>query len=165
VGRDRTGCALPARYLEDPNMTSAKSALIALIVAIVGIWGCARPPSGTADGADRLRSLEARAVKLEDDFRSAASTRDQLRKKLAAAEEQQRKAHDELEQQIQTLTRERDELRQQLTLRTDERDALTVQFDQFRKNLHELLGQAEATLNKPAEQPVTSAKLTKPGKS
>jgi len=145
-------------------MTSAKSALIALIVAILGIWGCAKSPGGAAE-AERLRGLEARAMKLEDDFRSAASARDQLRRKLAAAEEQHRKTRDELEQQLQTLTHERDVLRQQLTLRTGERDALAVQYDQFRKNIRELLGQADAAINKPSEQPVTSAEATLPGKS
>lgn len=145
-------------------MSSAKSALIALIVAILGIWGCARNPGGASD-ADRIRSLEARSVKLEDDFRSAASARDQVRKKLAAAEEQQRKTRDELEQQIQAVTKEREELRQQLALRTSERDAMAGQYEQFRKNLHDLLGQAEATLNKPSEQPVTSAKVKMPGES
>jgi DNA anti-recombination protein RmuC len=159
-----TGCALRARYLEDPNMTSAKSALIALIVAILGIWGCAKSPGGAAE-AERVRLLEARAMKLEDDFRSAASARDQLRKKLAAAEEQHRKTRNELEQQLQALTREREELRQQLTLRTCERDALSSQYDQFRKNIRELLGQADAAINKPSEQPVTAAEPIQPGKS
>jgi septal ring factor EnvC (AmiA/AmiB activator) len=144
-------------------MTSAKTALTALIVALLGIWGCARSPGGV--DTDRVRSLEARSVKLEDDFRAAASARDQLRKKLAAAEEQERKTRDELEQQLQTLTKERDELRQQIVVRTGERDAMSTQFEQFRKNLHDLLGQADATLSKPSEQPVTSAKVTTPGKS
>lgn len=142
-------------------MTSAKSALIALIVAMLGIWGCAKSPGGAAD-ADRIRALEARTVKLEDDFRAAASVRDQLRKKLAAAEEQQRKTRDDLEHQIQTLTKEREELRNDLALRTGERDALAGQYDQFRKNIRDLLGQAEATLNKPSEQPVTSAEVKLP---
>ena len=114
---------------------------------------------------ERERLLEARALKLEDDFRSAASARDQLRKKLAAAEEQHRKTRTELEQQLQTLTRERDELRQQLTLRTCERDALASQYEQFRKNIRELLGQADAAINKPSEQPVTAAEPRLPGKS
>jgi hypothetical protein len=46
-------------------------------------------------------------------------------------------------------------LQQQLTLRTAERDNLLNQFDQFRKNLRSLLGQAEAAIARPSE-PVTS---------
>jgi septal ring factor EnvC (AmiA/AmiB activator) len=153
----RSGRARWTRYLKEPNMSSARSALIALMVATLGIWGCARGPNGAAD-ADHVRALEARTVKLEDDFRAAATTRDQLRKKLAAAEELQRKTRDELEQQVQALTRERDELNTQLAQRTGERDALAGQYEQFRKNIRDVLGQAEASLKQaPTEQPVTSA--------
>src|SRR5947207_875409 len=143
-------------------MTSARSALMVLMVATLGIWGCAKSHNdGAAATAERMSALEARSVKLEDDFRTAASVRDQLRKKLAAAEEQGQKTRQDLEQQVQALNREREEMRLQLALRTGERDALAGQYESFRKNIRELLGQAEATINKQQpEQPVTSTEVT-----
>ncbi|MBY0525490.1 MAG: hypothetical protein K2R98_18940 [Gemmataceae bacterium] len=147
-------------------MTSAKQILIALVVATLGIWGCAKNPgAGSASYTERIKVLEARNSKLEDDFRSAATTRDQVRKKLATAEEQQEKLRQELAQQLQSVSKDREELRQQLTLRTGERDALAVQYDVFRKSIRELLGQADAALNRPADHPVTQAEVVLPGKS
>jgi predicted RNase H-like nuclease (RuvC/YqgF family) len=114
--------------------------------------------------AERLRALEVKNAKLEDDFRAVAAARDQLRRKLSAAEDQQQQLQKQTEE-LQAVTRERDELRQQLVARTAERDALTGQFDQVRKGLKDLLGQAEASIPRPSE-PVTSAvEVTIPGKS
>lgn len=146
-------------------MNRAKSALTALMVATLGIWGCAKSQnSNLAASAERIKALEARAVKLEDDFRSAAAARDQLRKKLAAGDEQHQKARKELEDQVQALSREREGMHLQLDLRTSERDSLASQYETFRKSIRELLGQADAAINKATpEQPVTSTEVTLPG--
>jgi len=148
-------------------MSHAKQTLIAFVVVTMGIWGCARgPEGGSSSYADRIHALEGRNAKLEDDFRATAVTRDQLRKKLAAAEEQQQKLRQELDQQLQVITKDREELRERLTERTTERDGLAVQYEQFRKQIRELLGQADAALNRPAaDHPVTSAEVVIPGKS
>lgn len=150
-------------------MTGAKKVLVVLIVATLGIWGCAQGQSSNAVSgqAERIKALEAKNAKLEDDFRQAADTRDKLRKKLSGVEEQQKQlvqerqtaddARQSAEQQLQAATHERDELKQQLTLRTSERDQMLTQYDAFRKNIRELLGQADAALPKSAEHPVTSA--------
>jgi chromosome segregation ATPase len=148
-------------------MTRAKKMLVVLIVATLGIWGCTQGPSPNSPAglAERVKALEAKNSKLEDDFRAAAAARDQVRKKLAAAEEQERVVQQEkqsVEQQIETLTRERDELKQQITQRTSERDQMVTQYEQFRKNIRDLLGQAEAGIAKPAQQPVTSAAAVVP---
>ncbi len=128
-------------------MSSAKKALLVLVVATLGIWGCAQGQApGSASSAERLRSLEAKCAKLEDDFRAAATVRDQVRKKLTGAEEQLKQVRVDLDQQVQTVTRERDGLKQQLTAAASERDAMVTQYEQFRKNIRELLGQAEASL-------------------
>ena len=137
-------------------MISAKQALL-LLAVVVGIWGCAPGVGGKPSPADRLRALEIKNEKLEEDFRAVAATRDQLRKQLAAAEELQQQLQEKLATQVQELTRERDELRLQVTARTGERDALVGQFEQFRKNIRELLGQAEASMPRYGDHPVTSA--------
>ena len=148
-------------------MTRAKPALVALIVAVIGSWGCARSTTGHASPhLDRLKILEAKNAKLEEDFRTAAATREQLRKKLAAAEAQQRQLRTELDEQVQKLTQERDELRHNVAQRTGERDAMSNQYEQFRKSIRELLGQAEAAIPRPEQPPVTNAAAAPmPGKS
>lgn len=148
-------------------MMSPRMALIGLMLATLGIWGCAKSQSNSAAAtSERIKALEARAVKLEDDFRTAAAVRDQLRRKLATSEEQQVKGRADLERQVQGLYRERDEVRQQLQLRTSERDSLASQYDAFRKTIREVLGQADAAISKPAtEQPVTTVDAALPGES
>lgn len=148
-------------------MCRSKQALIALTLALLGAWGCSQSPTPGPSTADRLKALEVKNTKLEDDFRAVAAARDQLRRKLAAAEEQQQHLQKQIEE-MQAISRERDELRQQLAVRTSERDHLVNQFDQFRKNLKDLLGQAEAALARPTTEPVTSAvdvEVVPPGKS
>lgn len=150
-------------------MTRAKHALIAMVVAVIGSWGCARstPPTTAVHHLDRLKMLETKNAKLEEDFRAAAVARDQLRKQLADAQTHQRQMRADWDEQARTLTREREELRREVAQRTGERDAMGVQYEQFRKSIRELLGQAETALSRPVDQPpVTTANAAAvPGKS
>src|SRR5262245_10069463 len=123
-------------------MSSYQKALIVLVVAAVGIWGCAQGPAG-GTSAEKVRTLEAKYNRLEEDFKAAASARDQFRKKLAETEQ------------------EREELQVKLRARTTERDSLTQQFDIFRKSLKDLIGQTEAALAKPATPPATVTRAVK----
>jgi septal ring factor EnvC (AmiA/AmiB activator) len=136
-------------------MSRANKAVIVAVVATFGLWGCARGPSTVgAAGAERIKALEVKIAKMEEDFRAAAAARDNFRQRLAGVE-QQRAA---LEQEVAALrvtVRERDDLRKQLVVRTGERDTLQVQYDQFRKGLRDLLGQAEAAASGATTQPVT----------
>jgi TolA-binding protein len=146
-------------------MNSAKQALLALLVAMLGIWGCAKGPGPGVAASERVKALEVRNQKLEDDFRAVAALRDQLRKQIAGAEEQRQQLRQELDQQIEQVNKEREELRQQLSLRTGERDNLATQYEAFRKQIRELLGQADAGLKAPASHPVTAAAVATPGQS
>jgi uncharacterized coiled-coil DUF342 family protein len=128
-------------------MNRAGKALAVMVVAVLGVWGCAQGNSGNAD---RLRSLENRCAKLEEDYRAVTAARDGLRKKVAALEEERTRIQQDLEAQQalardrQTLVKERDELLQQVTTRTNERDVVQTQLEQVRKGLRNLLGQADA---------------------
>lgn len=130
-------------------MSRAERALIVLVVASLGVWGCAQGPTNGAASAERLRALETKIAKLEDDFRAAVAVRDQLRKKLTAADQQI--------EQLQAVVKERDELRQQ-------RDAVQNQFDQFRRGIKTLLGQAEPS-NGPTVSPTVPSADSTAGKS
>jgi chromosome segregation ATPase len=122
-------------------MSRSHQALGIVLITMFGLWGCSRAPSDTAT-AEKLKAVEAKLTRLEDDFRLAASSRDQLRKKLAQAEDAQtalQNRFDELAKDIKL----KDELVQK---RTGERDQLNVQYEEFRKNIRELIGKAEAAL-------------------
>src|SRR5260370_13366893 len=106
--------------------------LTVLVVAPLGVWGCSQGNTGSQ--AERIRALEAKCAKLEDDYRAAATVRDQAKKKTANLEEEVAKLRDDFEAQKKQLQTERDtakqvakerhELRQVVEARTTERDAL-----------------------------------------
>jgi septal ring factor EnvC (AmiA/AmiB activator) len=138
-------------------MARAHKALVVLVVAVLGLWGCAQRPA--PGGLERIKSLEAKIAKLEDDYKAAATARDQARKKLADSEEQRTKTQQDLEQQ----QKERDDLKQQVTTRTSERDALLTQFESFRKGVRSLLNQADTAASALVPAPALSATDAPPG--
>jgi chromosome segregation ATPase len=116
------------------------------IIVLAGascIWGCTQSSGTNTTKAEKLKALEEKLAKLEDENKSVAVARDQLRKKLIETEEQKLKIQRELEEQQGANTRERDDLKSQLASRTNERDSLQVQFDLMRKALRNLLNQAD----------------------
>lgn len=137
-------------------MTRFSKALIVMFVATFGLWGCAQGPTDGPANLERIRALETKNAKLEEDYRSAATTRDQLRKKLADVETQR----NQLTEQLQAAQREREDLKQQLASRTNERNALQTQYEQFRTTLRDLLGRAEANLQGPPELPAATTAAT-----
>ncbi|HEY1861735.1 MAG TPA: hypothetical protein VGG61_15350 [Gemmataceae bacterium] len=122
-------------------MSRANKALVVLVVATLGLWGCAQGPGNGS--ADKIKSLEDKVSKLEDDCKAVTSARDGVKKKLAALEEEYTKKQQELDQQI--------------VARTAERDSVQAQFEQFRKNLRTLLGQAEAAAGTSPQPPASAA--------
>ena len=133
-------------------MSRAHKALAILVVSTLGLWGCAKGPG--SNGAERVKALEAKVNRLEGDLKVGESAREQVRKKLATAEEH-----------LAKLQHDRDDLEKTLTARTSERDNLQTQFEQFRKNLRDLLGQAEASVPRYLPPPVTvTATGPAPGK-
>jgi chromosome segregation ATPase len=125
-----------------------------MLVALLGLWGCARGPAGhSAAQAERIRTLETKCSKLEDDYKSVAGARDQARKQLAALEAERTRLQKDLADK-QVVLKERDTLRQQVTTRTSERDNLQMRCDRLKKGLQSLLGQDDAMIPVP---PPTSA--------
>jgi chromosome segregation ATPase len=140
-------------------MTTYQKALAVLVVAALGIWGCAQGPSGSAT-SEKIKSLEGKVARLEDDFRTATTARDQFRQKLADSDA----AAADLRQEVEILrpvVKDRDDLRIQLRQRTNELENLSQQFDVFRKGLKDLLGRTEAALRKPSAPNVTTVSQPK----
>jgi hypothetical protein len=144
-------------------MTRGGKALSVMLVALVGLWGCARGPVGLSAQAERIRSLESKCARLEDDYRAVASARDQARKQL---ESEKAKLQKELADK-EAVVKERDALQQQISTRTSERDNLKLRCDRLKKGLQELLGQDDALLPAPAGPAAASnnTPLVKPTQS
>jgi len=146
-----------------------------LVVTLAGVWGCAKVPTGNNAGAERNATLEAKAQRLEEDFRAAATARDQFRQKLLAAEEKIASAESRLAQlqkqfedsrsALARVSQERDALRTDLQTRTAERDNVSAQYESFRKSLRDLLGQAESALAAPRPPALATGTVTEPSAS
>jgi chromosome segregation ATPase len=120
-------------------MNRANKALVVLLILVtVSLWGCAQKsiPAGSA----RLRDLEARHAKLEEDHRAALAAAEQTRTQRAALAQER----DALRRQLEQAGKEREELLQQLSVRTGERDTLQGNLLQFGKELHTLAGRIDA---------------------
>ena len=130
-------------------MTRAEKVMGFLVVAVVGVWGCAKGPDSA--GTAKNTSLEAKAQRLEEDFRAAAAARDQFKQKLLVTEEKLAAT----ETRATQLTAERD------TLKTD-LQTMTGHYESFRKNLKTLLGQAENALANPSGAPPVTVGVQTP---
>ncbi|MEJ5276216.1 MAG: hypothetical protein WHU94_09925 [Thermogemmata sp.] len=141
--------------LGDDLMSRARQVLGLFLVTLFGVYGCTQ---GQIGGREKS-ALEAKIQRLEEEVRSAHTAQQQLRQKLLAAEERQVQLQKQLEQWQAQAAAEREALRAELKVRTAERDALAAHYDKFRKDLRDLLQQAEATLPgiSPAVAPPPSA--------
>jgi chromosome segregation ATPase len=144
-------------------MTRARKALIVLAVAAFGLWGCAQGPSSSAAQAERIKALEGKCGKLEEDYKAVTAARDQARKRLNGLEEEKGQLQKEVDA-LRLLAKERDELRTVVDARTSERDALQMRCDRLKKGLQNLLGQDDALLPNHGA-PVTAAAAKADGKS
>ena len=123
-------------------MSCSRHAVGVLLVAVFGLWGCSRAPSadgGSTATAEKLRAVETKLARLEDDFRAAASARDQLGKKLVAAEE----ARTALLTQVDRMGKDLKAKDEEVAARTAERDQAAGQFKALKDELRELLTRAE----------------------
>jgi chromosome segregation ATPase len=155
-------------------MSQNSKGLLLVVAMAFGLWGCARVAPGQVQ-SERIKALEAKVAKMEEDVKSAIEARDHYRNQLAAVEEervqmtkklqqaarerdQAVQERDRLVQEQAQLVRELDELRQTVASRTRERDGLLQQYETFRTEIRALLGQADAAAAPfSTGQPVTAA--------
>lgn len=138
-------------------MTRAHKVLGFLLVTLVGIYGCAKGPAPTPTTTNTPTTesksnpaLEAKIHRLEDDFKAAAASRDALRQKLTAAEDQQARLQrqaDQAKQEAVVAAQERDALRNEIKTRTTERDDVKSQYATYIKSVREQADKAEAAMN------------------
>jgi predicted nucleic acid-binding Zn-ribbon protein len=144
-------------------MTKASPLFLAIILfSTAGMYGCTQQKNSAA-GA-KLRDVETRFTKLEEDYRAVAAVSEAQRKKLTQAEADKAELAKEVEElkavkeERDELRKERDELRKQLVARTGERDNVTTQLTQFRQDLQALVNRVDAAMNTPGTSaaPVTA---------
>jgi septal ring factor EnvC (AmiA/AmiB activator) len=128
-------------------MTKASPLFLAVVlVSTAGLYGCSQDKNGGVNA--KLRDMEVRYAKLEEDYHAVVATSEANRKKLAQLEVQKAELAKEVEE-LKVVVTERDELRKQLVTRTGERDAIQSQLVQFRQDLMSLVGRVDSTLNTP----------------
>lgn len=137
-------------------MTRASKVMIVMVVAAGGLWGCAQGPASGAATAERLRALEAKCAKFEEDYRAVAAARDTAKKAVAALEQEKGQLQKELALK-DAIVQERDELRKQFESRTGERDLLQARCERLKKGIQTLLGQDDAMINPPVGGPAIAA--------
>jgi outer membrane murein-binding lipoprotein Lpp len=140
-------------------MTCTKKALmVMMLTTLLGLWGCSQngaPNSGSA----RLRELEAKTARLEDDCKTALAARDQARKKVNLLEEQRAQLVLQVEH-LERVVKERDELKQVLANRTAERDGLQSNLLQFSRDLQNLAAKIDQAGRAPVDSPAVTAPLS-----
>jgi len=111
------------------------------IVALVGVWGCSQAPSADSASAtaEKLKTVEAKLARLEEDFRAAASARDQLSLKLHAAEN----ARTALQADVAKLARDMKSKDDLIQTRTAERDQALNQLKLLKDGLKEILAKVD----------------------
>ena len=143
---------------------NGKSMIVLLAVAF-GLWGCSQGPSQSAVQAERIKALEAKCAKLEDDYKAAAGARDLARKKISTLEDERAQIDEQttvMQKEIEVgklVAKERDSLRQQMETRTNERNMLQTRCEKMKKGLQTLLGQDDA-LSTPARPATPLAAAT-----
>ena len=120
----------------------------------MGLWGCGQQKAGAIN--TKVRELETRHAKLEDDFRTLQATHEQMREKLSEAETQRgalEKQKTELTANLDGVILERENLRKQMTQRTQERDHAQTNLMQFSKDLQNLASRVDAAVNSSPQSP------------
>jgi chromosome segregation ATPase len=126
--------------------------VVVLLLCAMGLWGCNQQKGGGAINT-KIRELETRYAKLEEDFRTLQATNEQNRKRMNQAESQRdalETEKTELTKQVEDATKERDVLRGQVTQRTQERDSVQANLMQFSKDLQALAGRLETAASGPS---------------
>jgi chromosome segregation ATPase len=134
-----------------------KALLVVIVVTSLGLWGCTQNRGGST--AARVRDLEARNAKLEEDYKASVADGTEVRKKLADTEEQVARLTRQASQ-VTGLQKERDRLRRQVTTTQTERNALQARLQEFSRDLQALVGRVDSAVGGTAPAPATTATST-----
>lgn len=155
---------------EEPLSGMAKIGIVILVVA-VGVLGCTRPSAPRVGSNERVRVLESRIQKLEQDYRTVAKQRDETRNDVVRLEEEkallqkdvsdrqvliqerdqllaQLKSKDQiqlnLQKDLKRMTLERKDLEVQLSQRNNECNHLQTRVEKMRSAIKQMLAQDDS---------------------
>ena len=132
--------------------------LTVLVVATLGLWGCAKGPAnsnGHADKSERWKANGQARRRLSsggghaDDARKKAATLDEESKRLQKLLDAQKGQLQKQQEANQLLTKQRDELRQQIDSPPTNAISFQGRCDRLKKGLQDLLGQDAAYAGTP----------------
>jgi outer membrane murein-binding lipoprotein Lpp len=127
-------------------MQKASTALlVTMVISSLSLWGCTNQKNGVTN--TKIRELENRHAKLEEDYRVILAANEASRRKLAQLEAQRAELAQKVED-LQAVVKERDELKIEVISRTEERDQVQVQLLQFSKDLQNLASRASAAASR-----------------
>jgi len=131
-------------------MRDIKTMLWMAVFFLAGVWGCSRNPGLSTAQMERLKVLEAKCAKLEEDQLTVAEARDAARQRLATAESE----INGLKNQVAVLQEVR-----------KERDLLSTRVEKMKKGLEELMSTdtALAESARPASAREKTGKSPVPG--
>src|SRR5687767_7131190 len=122
--------ALQPRWPTSRSYSTMKSAsttlFILLALSSLGLWGCTSQKTGVTN--TKVRELEARYQKLEEDYRVVVAASDASRKRIAQLERERGEFQQQINdlkiiaQERDNLLAEREDLRTAVKTRTAERD-------------------------------------------
>jgi chromosome segregation ATPase len=115
--------------------------LVVMLFSTLGLWGIAQQKNGAY--ALRLRDLENRHAKIEEDQRLFAQQTEKNQRRIATLEAEKAELTQAVED-LKVVVVERDQLKNQLTVRTTERDAAASQLATRTKEANDLRGQLAA---------------------
>src|SRR5262249_42544599 len=116
-------------------MSRSHKALIVIVVATLGLWGCAQGKNKpTATSEERSKSLEARCANLESDLHNVTAARDKAQKLLVETDRERSRLLQEVES-LKAIAQERDDLKLLVTSRTAERDFAQTHLEEVRKGI------------------------------
>jgi outer membrane murein-binding lipoprotein Lpp len=142
-------------------MSRDHKALMVVVVAALGLWGCAQGNSKpVASSEERVKALEARYDSLEKKCKAVLADRERAETRVAALEKERLDLL-KLVEHGKGVSRERDSLKVLVGTRTAERDALQTQFEELRKGIRSLLGRVESALP-PADSQGGAAPVNRP---
>ncbi|CAN5425758.1 hypothetical protein BH11PLA2_BH11PLA2_11550 [soil metagenome] len=125
-------------------MTRTQKVFGVFALLMAGIWGCAASESSSSATA---KKLEARVAKLEEDLKTTSVSRDALKSRLVALEDQVRAESE----RTRLVEKERDEVAAKLNAKSMEKETAVADYDDLVKKLEGVLGQAKVAQSKVRE--------------
>jgi hypothetical protein len=128
-----------------PMQKASTTLLVIMVISSLSLWGVSHQKNGATN--TKIRELENRHAKLEEDYRVILAANEANRRKITQLDLQRTELIAKIDD-LQVIVKERDDLKAQLTTRTEERDDAQTQLMQFSKDLQNLASRVGAAASR-----------------